>query len=181
MDPVAAPPPGGRMGNTTEGAPVAASDRLDHKRIAEILDRIDFFDGFTPVEKVRIAGFHTHFSVYPPDAVIITEGDAADHSFFILLAGTVSVTKGPDQVRITRLAPGDVFGEATFLTGHRRTTNVVADELVIVIRVDRELMGQLSSTVREKIKDRIIEMLVKRLDAMNAALLAAVPLETTRS
>lgn len=93
-----------------------ASPWLEPNRIAAILERLDFFAAFTPAEKVRIAGFHTHFSVYPAGATIITEGDVADQSFFVLLAGTVSVTKGAAPVRITRLEPGDVFGEATLET-----------------------------------------------------------------
>ena len=152
---------------------MASAKPIDASHIASILDRLEFFSGFSSAEKARIAGFYTHFSAYRPGDAIITEGDAADLSFFILLAGTVSITKGRKQLRITRLEPGDVFGEATFLTGLRRTTNVVADDVVIVIRLDRQLMEKMPGTIREKIKDCIIERLVKRLDNMNKAYLAA--------
>ena len=138
----------------------------DREKILSIMDRIAFFNQFSTFEKIDMVEFHTHFFVYEAGEYLIREGDT-ETSFFILLAGTVSVTVGSPEKQVTHLEPGEIFGEMSFLTDTARTTNVTAEELVIAIRVDRDMMDRLPVTLREKIKDQIIRKLVRRLDLMN--------------
>jgi CRP/FNR family transcriptional regulator, cyclic AMP receptor protein len=142
-------------------------ENLKQHIVLEIMERLDFFDAFSDYEKERITRFYTNFYIYEQGEYLIKEG-SRDTSFFILLSGTVSVTKGVKKLLMAKLDPGDIFGEVTFLTDtQRRTSNVFADDTVIVIKVDRGMLRQLSPEIREKIKDRVIEKLVKRLDYMN--------------
>ena len=138
----------------------------DREKILSIMDRIAFFNQFSTFEKIDMVEFHTHFFVFEPGEYLIREGEA-DTSFYILLAGTVKVTVGSAEKEVTHLEPGEIFGEMSFLTETMRTTNVTAEELVIAIRVDRNMMDRLPLALREKIKDRIIHKLVLRLDQMN--------------
>jgi len=51
----------------------------------------------------------------------------------------------------------------------QQTANVIANDTVIVLRVDPELLDGLRAEIREKIKDKIIAKLVARLDFINDA------------
>lgn len=149
-------------------------DQHDREKILSIMDRIRFFDGFSTFEKIGLVDFHTHFFVFEAGEYLIREGDT-DTSFFILLAGTVDVTVGHPQQPIERLEPGEIIGEMGFLAHTPRSTNVKAAALAIAIRVDRDMMDRLPVALREKIKDRIIQKLVRRLDRMNRRFAAEQP------
>ncbi|NGZ26118.1 MAG: cyclic nucleotide-binding domain-containing protein [Magnetococcales bacterium] len=138
----------------------------ERDKIIRIMDRIAFFRDFTDYEKRRITSFHTHLQSFKMGAYIIKEG-GTDTSFFILLTGAVSVVKAGKSSTLAQLQAGDFVGEVSFLTNRKRTTNVVANEPVVALRVDKELMAQLGPEIREKIKDRIIDRLVARMDEMN--------------
>ncbi|MBI9084827.1 MAG: cyclic nucleotide-binding domain-containing protein [Desulfobacterales bacterium] len=138
----------------------------DREKILSIMDRIAFFDQFSTFEKNDLVEFHTHFFVFDAGEYLIREKET-ETFFFILLAGSVNVTVGTPEKSIDRLEPGEIFGEMSFLAGTPRTTNVAAEEMVIAIRVDRDMMDRLPVALREKIKDRIIHKLVLRLDRMN--------------
>lgn len=145
-------------------------ENLNQEKVMNILMRLDFFDAFTDEEKAFLFQFHSNFFVYEPGEYIIRE-HSSDTTFFILLSGTVNINKGPMRLHIAELGPGDFFGEVSFLTNTPRTTNVVADDTVIVIMVDKNMLDLLTAEIREKIKDKIIEKLVRRLDHMNTAVL----------
>ncbi len=138
------------------------------EKILGIVERLDFFDDFSLGERRRIVNFNSHFLIYNKGEYVIKE-KSNQTSFFILLSGTVSVTKGEESLPITRFDPGEFFGEISFLTHTHRTANVIADDTVIVMRVDKELLDELKAEIREKIKDKIIDKLVTRLDFMNDA------------
>ena len=142
-------------------------EKLEQKKIFDIINRLDFFNNFSIAEKQTIGTFHAHIFVYQKEEYLIREGDD-DSSFFILLAGTTRVTKGSSNpITIANLEAGEFFGEISFLTNSIRTSNVIANEEVIVIKVDKNMLENLNIHIREKIKDKIIEKLVARLDKMN--------------
>lgn len=142
------------------------ADLIDHSKVQEILNQLDFFKHFTADEKKAFIASSNHVVGCEPDEQLIKEGDT-DASFFILLWGTVSVLKADRPTPLAQLGPGEFFGEITFLTNTPRTTSVVADGKLLAIKIDQELLSELGAEIREKIKDRIIEKLVERLDNMN--------------
>lgn len=143
---------------------------LDRDKVMLIMTRLKFFKDFSEYEKKRISAFHTHFQKYKMSEYIIRENNT-DTSFFIIITGAVSIIKAGKSTALAELGEGDFFGEVSFLTGRPRTTNVLANEPTLVLRVDRELMEGLGADIREKIKDRIITQLVQRLDDMNDLLM----------
>ena len=86
-----------------------------------------------------------------------------ERSFYILLSGTVEVMNKVGDEAIFDLSPGEFFGEISFLTSTPRTSSVRAKEVCILIKIDQVLMGNLRAEMREKIKDQLIEKLVKRI------------------
>jgi len=142
------------------------TDTDQAKKIMEIMERLRFFDAFSPLEKRKFVGLHTHFRVYQANEVIIAEGSKGT-AMFVLLSGTVKVSKGTDSRLHIELKPGDIFGEIAFLADADRTADVTAETVVIVLELDKRVILDLDPPMREKVKDKIIEKLIQRLEHMN--------------
>lgn len=143
--------------------------------ILPIINRLAFFDSFTPNEKRRMVSDDTHVRIYKPGEMLIRQG-SGDQSLFIILSGAVNITEGTGETILAALRAGDILGEMAFLANVRRTANVIAREPVIALKLDRVLFEGLSPEIREKFKDKIIEKLIVRLDSANKEL---VRLNTT--
>lgn len=141
-------------------------ENMDIQKVLGIISRLDVFNQFSEEEMKKIVEFHSSCFFYDKDEYIIEEGNRTT-SFFILLSGTVQITKNACSFPITRLEAGEFFGEMAFLANTPRSSNVIAEDKVIVIRVDKSMLEKLSPEIREKIKDKIIEKLVNRLIQMN--------------
>lgn len=135
---------------------------LSRNQVIMVLGKIPFFRAFSPDERERMADEQGHFHIATAGEYIIRQG-SQEHAFYILLSGCVRVEKDGVSGVITRLIPGDVFGEVGFLADENRTSHVIADEPSIVLRVDRVLMARQKAEVREKIKDQLIALLIRRL------------------
>jgi len=146
-------------------------DNMEWDELLSIVKRIDFFQNFSAREIKKIVKINTNVIFYQTGEYIIREGKG-DNSFFILISGTVSITKGDSSLPIAKLEPGDFFGEVSFLTNSPRTANAIANEMVTVIMIDKNIFDKLSSKIRESIKDKAIEKLVARLNHMNRAFIS---------
>lgn len=135
--------------------------RLAHLNRAQslmLLNRIPFFKAFTVQEREKIVDQKTSFISANKNEYIIEEG-TLDTAFYILLTGEAEVTSSRTG-RIGLLNPGDFFGEFSFLENLPRSSDVVAKDTCILLKVDRRLLGTLSAEIREKVKDQIIHKLV---------------------
>lgn len=141
-------------------------DSISREQALDILNKVSIFDIFCSDEKNALTRFHSHFYHVSKGATLIQEG-AIDDSFYILLAGKVSVSKKSAARPIVNLTPGDCFGEISFLTEQKRTTTVKAISNSIVFEVDRATLTSLDITIRERLKDTLISVLTRRLDHMN--------------
>lgn len=139
--------------------------------IQKLMEKIPFFWEMTPEERAVFAASNSFFQVFKDGDVIIREDDESDFSLYVIVKGQVFVRKEeyPGKV-ITVLETGSVLGEASFLVGRPRTASVIAKGSVTVFRVDREAMKRFDYPLQIKIKDRLAEILVERLEKMNQAL-----------
>ncbi len=135
---------------------------LSHAHIQMILQKIPFFRDFMPDERERLANEQDSFVIARPKEVIVTKG-SMERAFYILLSGIVEILDEQGQKSILELSPGQVFGEITFLTEIPRTSNVRAQDVCILMRIDQALMSRLRAEIREKIKDQLIDKLVQRI------------------
>ncbi|MFL0797936.1 MAG: cyclic nucleotide-binding domain-containing protein [Cellvibrionaceae bacterium] len=141
-------------------------EKVSIKEALRIINKIPFFASFSEEEKLSIANQHSKFLMFEPHEIIIRENEPGD-SFYVLLTGNVNVIKMSGSV-LASLGPGECFGEMAYLTNQHRSTGVVADsEPVVVLQVDKGLMDVLNPTEREKIKDKLLERLVERIQFMN--------------
>ncbi|MBF0210157.1 MAG: cyclic nucleotide-binding domain-containing protein [Desulfamplus sp.] len=101
---------------------------------------------------------------FEQDELIIEEGSAST-SFFILLKGSAKVVRkdAPDKI-IAMLEPGDIFGEMSYLTGNRRSANVVAcEQQVLVMCISKSLIQNMPSEIRDIINNKLLELMVGRV------------------
>ena len=140
---------------------------MDDEQAFELIDKLSFFDGFTQDEKRFLSTLESQIYKYFPANVIIKEGET-DYSFFILLKGVVAIVKNnPKEVTITKLKAGAIFGEIAYVAKRKRTTSVIADGDVIALKIDTKNIDALKPAIPTKLKDNLIEILVKRLETMN--------------
>ena len=94
---------------------------------------------------------------------IIEEG-ATSTAFFILMRGSAHVThKSNPEYVLSVLGEGDIFGEMSYLTGNSRSANVVACGYVMAMRLTHEVVQQMPASIREVIKDKLIEVMTRRI------------------
>ena len=99
------------------------------------------------------------------DQLIIEEGTDST-SFFILIKGSAKVVRksSPNQI-IAILQPGDIFGEMSYLTGNKRSANVVASEQqVLVMCINNKLMQNMPSQIRDVINEKLISLMTQRVE-----------------
>jgi CRP/FNR family cyclic AMP-dependent transcriptional regulator len=139
---------------------------LGRGRILIILNKVPFFKRFTSFEKEKVIDTEASFYVAQEDEYII-EQDTLDTSFFILLSGSARVELNGVEKILATMGPGDFFGEIAFIQNTPRTSNVIANEVCILLKVDRRLLGALNADIREKFKDQVIIKLAAMVAAQN--------------
>ncbi|MBF0282946.1 MAG: cyclic nucleotide-binding domain-containing protein [Magnetococcales bacterium] len=130
-------------------------------QMLRILDQMAFFEGLTAAEKGMVACINLRIFKFDPRAVIIREQSQETH-LFLLVKGTATVMDSKGSP-LAILKAGDVVGEIAFLADVPRTASVAANTEVIAIRVDKESFTPLESGVREKLKDKLIRVVIHRL------------------
>ena len=140
---------------------------MEQDQAIKLIDQLSFFDGFTPEEKHFFSTLENQIYKYLPSDVIIKEGDK-DYSFFILLKGVVAIVKtNPKEVTIAKLKAGAIFGEIAYIAKRTRIASVIADGDVIALKIDTKNIDHLKSAIPTKLKDKLINILVNRLETMN--------------
>ncbi|EWH09596.1 hypothetical protein DS2_11528 [Catenovulum agarivorans DS-2] len=132
----------------------------------EILARIPLFKHLTPQERACLITDELQFYIAEKEDYVIKQNDH-DHCFYILLSGTLQVTKNANHAVIANIEPGGLVGEVGFITNQPRTAYVQAIEKSMLIRVDQQIMARLPLKMREQIKDKLIDSLVDRINYLN--------------
>jgi len=138
-------------------------------QLVDTINEIPMFDRFTESEKKMFAKLEHSLLGFKKDDVIIREGDTFT-SLYLLIKGTIQITKTGYGTPIAKLSPGALFGEMSFFTKKPRHSNVIANENVLVMKLDKTFFEKVRPEIKDKIKDYIIELLINRLDSMNESL-----------
>jgi len=139
--------------------------------LLQLFEGLHLFEELTDEEKKSLVDLETVIVKYSHNENIIKQGDI-DLRLFVLLKGNVRVTRNENpEIVITDMIRGDVFGEVSFLSNSPRTANVISDGESIILTMDGELFEELSVDVQNKIRARLIDLLVKRLDSMTKTIL----------
>ncbi len=125
----------------------------------EMVKPLDFFRGFPDSEIWEIIRASVWQEARPGEEVI-REGEI-DDSFYIILNGTVNVTK---QTRLlSRLKSGECFGEMGYLNKTRRTATVTAETQAYLMKVNATLIEQVSSDCQLRFSRVFLRALSDRL------------------
>jgi serine/threonine protein phosphatase PrpC len=145
----------------------ARAKRLALKR--EALANMPLFARLSERELLRVMQ-----AVEPRDyvdgAVVMTEGDKGDE-LFIVLDGTVRVSRG-DQV-LTRLGPGEHFGEMALIRSVPRSATITAEgsaSLIAIRRADFFEILRKEHEIAVKMLWQFLGVLADRLDTTSSEL-----------
>ncbi len=137
------------------------------EKIKDFLDRIRFFKSFSEDEKTRLSVIKNIFLKYLPNEPIISEGEL-EQALYIILQGNVIVNKkGLEGLIISCLGPGSVFGEISLIQEQPRSTNVIAEGPVVVMKMEKKTIETLDPELQKKFNEQLIRVLVERLEEMN--------------
>ena len=76
-----------------------------------------------------------------------------------------------EAVTLGEVTEGEIFGEMSFFQKKPRRSNVVANDYVMVLKMDDDLFSKMPASIRDKIKNYFIELLIRRLDEMNSSIM----------
>jgi len=138
--------------------------KLPSFKAFEIVNHLPLFDQLNPEEKRLIADNQNLFYLIPKDDVFIAEG-GLENCFYLLLSGKAKVVQ--QRTEFDHLSAGDVIGVTGFIRDVARTASVIALTDILALKFSRFQFKKLPQNVRELIKDRMLEELVKRIDRLN--------------
>lgn len=135
-------------------------------KLLEILNRVPFFKDFSSNERNSFFAQSLTFMQCRANRTIIKQGDK-ETNFYIILSGHASVYLNNAKQEVAYLSPGYFIGEGAFVNNVPRSATVIAQSDVLLICLDQPTLHRLPASIREKIKDQIIEGLAQRLSDMN--------------
>ena len=135
----------------------------------ELIQPMPLFKHFSEDEVRAFAAMTSALHEFKKGDVIIEEGDRMS-SLYLLIQGSILITKSGYNTPISRLNPGAVFGEMSFLTKKPRYSNVIANDTALVMKMDDPFFEKIPPGIKDKLKDYLIELLINRLDTMNESL-----------
>lgn len=129
-----------------------------------LLNNIPLFSPLTEDEKETLAANMSR-RTYHKD-MVIAEQDARLRSLMIVRSGVVSVTReeAHRQIELTRLAPGDYFGEGGVLMGAGEVGTTRALTFVVIYEISEECLAPLMHD-RPSIAEELGIIMSKRVEA----------------
>jgi len=133
------------------------------ERTVRLLKRVPLFAKMRDVEVAQITDQCVHRDCREGDVILVEE--EAGQTLFIILKGTVKITRTSDEGReviLTMLKSGDFFGELSLLDGKERSATVTAMEVSELLMLRRsefllliEKYPQISIELLKVLADRI--------------------------
>lgn len=130
----------------------------------EVIASSPLFGNFTPAEYKRILLLGV-MEERARGETIVKKGEQS-REMYLLLEGQASIML--DQKRGPTLKPGDIFGEMAFVTGERRSADVVASEDVSLLKIDQSVLDRVQKRFPKigcKLFLNISQILSRRLEA----------------
>lgn len=137
----------------------AQEQEIDDKEKFEAAREIAFFNEFSDAELWELIGTCAWQRV-PQGKEIILE-DEVDKSFYIIISGSVVVSKGDNLLDL--LKPGDCFGEIGLLSTASRRATMRAGEDVTVMKAHAPIIARTSLNCQLRFYKRFLNTLIERL------------------
>jgi CRP-like cAMP-binding protein len=128
------------------------------RRGTDLLAQVPLFEGLGRRQLKQITEHADEIS-YLQNESIVEEGQPGG-SFYVIVEGEAKVVKGSKV--LTRLGPGEFFGEISLLDGGPRTATVVAETPVVAIRIFKDSFEK--AVAREpSVAAKILTVVARRL------------------
>jgi CRP/FNR family cyclic AMP-dependent transcriptional regulator len=121
------------------------------------LKDVPFFSSMSEQDLAEVAEQTSETSV-AAGTVLAREGDLGDE-FFVIESGTAEVTRG--GAPITKLGPGDFFGEIALIREERRTATVTATSPMVLFVMTGSSFRSLDSSTPE-VRETVSKALAER-------------------
>ena len=151
-----------RLARGAASAPGAAE-----VNVRALLDRVDFLAPVEPklrdalAERARVVRFGR-------GEIVLREGDTAAEAFYVIADGEVALrVASPDgkDREVSRLGPGDFFGEMGALTGDPGAATAVAERDSALVAVDRDAFAELFRRAPEA-ASKLADVLTRRRERL---------------
>lgn len=135
-------------------------EEINERERFDMVRTLKFFEGFSYPETWEVMKA-SEWRQHQPGEEIISEGHV-DESFYVIVDGRVSVTKGGRA--LGSLESGDCFGETGYLEKAERPVTILADTPVTSLAVNATLMEQASLPCQLKFMKEFLRSLLTRLN-----------------
>ncbi len=125
---------------------------------ADLLSKVQFFDGFSSEDLQRVVEL-TDEVVVPAGNVVVDQGDLVTHCY-VILEGIASVYVRGEHVASN--GAGSVVGEMALVDHRPRTATVVADTDLDLLRFDSAAFAKLLEEM-PKASERVMTLLRTRM------------------
>jgi len=122
------------------------------EKYEDFLEKVEILKCMQPYERTKMCdSFKEEWFEYGD--VIIKQGDMQGDKFYMIVEGNCNATKTlepgkPAQV-VKKYKPGDYFGERSLLLDTPRAANIVAQNQVCVVSLDRQTFKRLMGPLEE--------------------------------
>jgi CRP/FNR family cyclic AMP-dependent transcriptional regulator len=129
----------------------------------ELLKQVPLFAGCSKAELIEVAISADELDL--PDGHVLTREGSRGREFFVLVEGTVTVTR--DGRKLADLKAGDWFGEIALLTYKPRTATVTASSPVRVLVITDHAFRRVVETM-PRIALKVLASVGQRLEQDSA-------------
>jgi serine/threonine protein kinase len=133
--------------------------QIDDARRFELARRLPFFNDFSAADLWEV--IHTAEWLPPEGGDTILDEGAVDNAFFVLVAGSVEVSKRGQS--IARLEQGDCFGEMGYLAKAARSATIQAIDDCVLVKIESLMMESTSVMCQLRFNRVFLQTLVTRL------------------
>ena len=136
--------------------------KIPHIKLLEIIARVDFFKPFNLSQRELLL---QRAKVYKctKEHYVQTEHDN-NSNFYILLSGEVAVMKSGAEGQVGTIKAGEFIGEGSFIQKRPKSAAAKAMTDCIVLCLDQDSLKGLPTSIKDKVKDAIIEGMAKRIN-----------------
>ena len=134
-------------------------DGIDEKERLSLLRKLTFFHEFSHAEISELM-HASEWRHYVAGQDIVREGEMDDR-FYIVVSGSCVVES--NGVGLGEMETGSCFGEASYVSGVKRTATIRAKDAVDVVSVSATLLEQLSTECQLRFNKVFLRSLIRRL------------------
>jgi eukaryotic-like serine/threonine-protein kinase len=133
--------------------------RMDQQEQFALLRRLKFFHDFSHAEIHEVLRA-SHWQDYSAGEEIVKEGEMDDR-FYIIVSGHCVVERHGESIGM--LAPGECFGETSYVPGAKRTATIRSADEVTALKVSSTLLEQVSASCQLHFNRVFLRALISRL------------------